>query len=186
MSRPRSYTMEEYAKATSPETRSKIILSDIDKKGWGMTPFVNIADDFKSKGFNVSNIGGVFVIEKPKESKKMEEPKSPGAKGEEESNPQAEVRYKTPEDLMIPTMSDEDLSNSIDGIERGQSDLTDAEKPIALGWIKNEMKKRKSAIDTNDNGKIEEDEMADFQKSLDDYAAKNKKGREDIPATYKR
>ena len=41
-------------------------------------------------------------------------------------------------------------------------------------------------IDTNDNGKIEVDEMADFQKSLDDYAAKNKKGREDIPATYKR
>ena len=44
----------------------------------------------------------------------------------------------------------------------------------------------KDEIDTNDNGKIEEDEMADFQKSLDDYAAKNKKGREDIPATYKR
>lgn len=46
--------------------------------------------------------------------------------------------------------------------------------------------KLKDEIDTNDNGKIEVDEMADFQKSLDDYAAKNKKGREDIPATYKR
>ena len=44
----------------------------------------------------------------------------------------------------------------------------------------------KEEIDTNNNGKIEVDEMADFQKSLDDYAAKNKKGREDIPATYKR
>ena len=44
----------------------------------------------------------------------------------------------------------------------------------------------KDAVDTNDNGEIEVDEMADFQKSLDDYAAKNKKGREDIPATYKR
>jgi hypothetical protein len=44
----------------------------------------------------------------------------------------------------------------------------------------------KDEIDTNDNGEIEVDEMADFQKSLDDYAAKNKKGREDIPATYKR
>ena len=43
-----------------------------------------------------------------------------------------------------------------------------------------------SKLDTNNNGKIETDEMADFQKSLDDYAAKNKKGREDIPATYKR
>ena len=46
--------------------------------------------------------------------------------------------------------------------------------------------KVKDKIDTNDNGEIEVDEMADFQKSLDDYASKNKKGREDIPATYKR
>ena len=44
----------------------------------------------------------------------------------------------------------------------------------------------KEEIDTNNNGEIEVDEMADFQKSLDDYASKNKKGREDIPATYKR
>lgn len=44
----------------------------------------------------------------------------------------------------------------------------------------------KEDIDTNDNGKIEEDEMADFQKSLDDYASKNKKGREDIPARYRK
>ena len=41
-------------------------------------------------------------------------------------------------------------------------------------------------IDTNDNGKIEVDELADFQKSLDEYAAKNKKGREDIPVGYRR
>lgn len=40
--------------------------------------------------------------------------------------------------------------------------------------------------DTNDNGKIEKDEMADFQKSLDDYAAKNKKGRDDIPTVTTR
>lgn len=32
----------------------------------------------------------------------------------------------------------------------------------------------------------EEQVMADFQKLLDDYMSKNKKGREDIPATYKR
>lgn len=44
----------------------------------------------------------------------------------------------------------------------------------------------KDEIDTNDNGKIEVDEMADFQKSLDDYAAKNKKGRDDIPVTTRR
>lgn len=41
-------------------------------------------------------------------------------------------------------------------------------------------------IDTNDNGEIEVDEMADFQKSLDDYASKNKKGRDDIPVTTRR
>jgi hypothetical protein len=44
----------------------------------------------------------------------------------------------------------------------------------------------KEEIDTNDNGKIEVDEMADFQKSLDDYSAKNKKGRDDIPVTTRR
>lgn len=49
---------------------------------------------------------------------------------------------------------------------------------------KSQKKKLKDAIDTNDNGKIEVDEMADFQKSLDEYMAKNKKGREDIPARY--
>ena len=46
--------------------------------------------------------------------------------------------------------------------------------------------KLKDEIDTNDNGEIEEDEMADFQKSLDDYASKNKKGRDDIPVTTRR
>ena len=51
---------------------------------------------------------------------------------------------------------------------------------------KSQKEELKDEIDTNDNGEIEVDEMADFQKSLDDYASKNKKGREDIPATYKR
>ena len=50
-------------------------------------------------------------------------------------------------------------------------------------WDKEDVK---DEIDTNDNGKIEEDEMADFQKSLDDYASKNKKGRDDIPVTTRR
>lgn len=49
-----------------------------------------------------------------------------------------------------------------------------------------ESEQLKDDIDTNDNGKIEKDEMADFQKSLDDYAAKNKKGRDDIPAVTTR
>lgn len=49
----------------------------------------------------------------------------------------------------------------------------------------------KTGMSNEELGKLYEekkiaDEMADFQKSLDDYAAKNKKGREDIPATYKR
>ncbi len=41
-------------------------------------------------------------------------------------------------------------------------------------------------VDTSDNGEVEVDEMEDFQKSLDDYAAKNKKGRDDIPVTTRR
>ena len=49
-----------------------------------------------------------------------------------------------------------------------------------------EANKALTEIDTNDNGEIEVDEMADFQKSLDDYAAKNKKGRDDIPVTTRR
>ena len=44
----------------------------------------------------------------------------------------------------------------------------------------------KEEIDTNGNGEIEVDEMADFQKSLDDYASKNKKGRDDIPVATRR
>lgn len=54
------------------------------------------------------------------------------------------------------------------------------------GQKKHELKFIKDAVDTNDNGKIEVDEMADFQKSLDDYASKNKKGRDDIPVTTRR
>lgn len=37
-----------------------------------------------------------------------------------------------------------------------------------------------------ENAFKEDDEMADFQKSLDDYAKKNPKGREDIPVGYRR
>ena len=51
---------------------------------------------------------------------------------------------------------------------------------------KSQKEKAKEEIDTNDNGEIEVDEMADFQKSLDDYAAKNKKGRDDIPVATRR
>lgn len=55
-----------------------------------------------------------------------------------------------------------------------------------LGASDEQIAEAKDEIDTNDNGKIEEDEMADFQKSLDDYASKNKKGRDDIPVTTRR
>lgn len=51
---------------------------------------------------------------------------------------------------------------------------------------KSQKEKLKDKIDTNNNGEIEVDEMADFQKSLDDYASKNKKGRDDIPVTTRR
>lgn len=55
-----------------------------------------------------------------------------------------------------------------------------------LGASDEQIAEAKKDIDTNGNGKIEEDEMADFQKSLDDYASKNKKGRDDIPVTTRR
>lgn len=51
---------------------------------------------------------------------------------------------------------------------------------------KSQKEKVKDEIDTNNNGEIEVDEMANFQKSLDDYASKNKKGRDDIPVTTRR
>ena len=149
-----------------------------------------------------------------------------------ENDPQSQVRYNNPEELELSKMSEEDLLNSIDGIDRGQSDLTDAEQPIVKKWIREELKKRKnpkgeepkstdkldyevvndesidaikdnftppgaeedvkveevdtSAIDEKDSGKSGEDDLDLYMKDLDDYAAKNKKGREDIPATYKR
>ena len=58
----------------------------------------------------------------------------------------------------------------------------------SMGDMPSDMQLHKALkkADTNDNGKIEVDEMADFQKSLDDYAAKNKKGRDDIPVTTRR
>lgn len=41
-------------------------------------------------------------------------------------------------------------------------------------------------LDKDDNGKVEPDEMADFEKSLTDFMDKNPKGREDIPARTRR
>lgn len=63
-----------------------------------------------------------------------------------------------------------------------QNPYTDLDK-LLDEWDKEDVK---DTIDTNDNGKIEVDEMADFQKSLDDYAKNNPKGREDIPVGYRR
>lgn len=58
----------------------------------------------------------------------------------------------------------------------------------SMGDLPSDMQLHKALkkADTNDNGEIEVDEMADFQKSLDDYAAKNKKGRDDIPVATRR
>lgn len=74
-----------------------------------------------------------------------------------------------------------------DNSPRGEAILDRMEKSLhndslRTGYIS----ELKDEIDTNDNGEIEKDEMVDFQKSLDDYAAKNKKGREDIPARYRK
>ena len=99
------------------------------------------------------------------------------AKKEDDYNPQSEVRYTSPEELKLSEMSEEDLKQGLEDIKRGVTDYTDAEEPIVTGWIKDEMAKRKSKPT---------DEMADFQKSLDDYAKKNKKGRDDIPVTTRR
>lgn len=66
--------------------------------------------------------------------------------------------------------------------EGEQNPYADIDK-VLDEWDKEDVKEE---IDTNDNGKIEVDEMADFQKSLDDYASKNKKGRDDIPVTTRR
>lgn len=55
-----------------------------------------------------------------------------------------------------------------------------------LGASDEQIEEAKKEIDTSDNGEIEVDEMEDFQKSLDDYAAKNKKGRDDIPVATRR
>ena len=55
-----------------------------------------------------------------------------------------------------------------------------------LGASDEQIAEAKKELDTNNNGEIEVDELADFQKSLDDYASKNKKGREDIPVTTRR
>ena len=63
-----------------------------------------------------------------------------------------------------------------------QNPYTDLDK-LLDEWDKEDVK---DEIDTNDNGEIEVDEMADFQKSLDDYASKNPKGRDDIPVTTRR
>ena len=58
----------------------------------------------------------------------------------------------------------------------------------SMGDLPSDMQLHKDLkkVDTSDNGEIEVDEMEDFQKSLDDYAAKNKKGRDDIPVTTRR
>ena len=66
--------------------------------------------------------------------------------------------------------------------ESDQNPFVDLDK-LLDEWDKEDVKEE---IDTNDNGEIEVDELADFQKSLDDYASKNKKGRDDIPVTTRR
>ena len=96
---------------------------------------------------------------------------------EDDYNPQSEIRYTSPEELKLSEMSEEDLKQGLEDIKQGVTDYTAAEEPIVTGWIKEELAKRKPKPT---------DEMADFQKSLDDYASKNKKGRDDIPTVTTR
>lgn len=62
--------------------------------------------------------------------------------------------------------------------EGDQNPYTDLDK-LLDEWDKED-------IDTNDNGKIEVDELDDFEKSLGEYMDKNPKGRDDIPVATRR
>lgn len=132
-------------------------------------------DKMKDEGYEVVNDKSIDAIK--------DNFTPPGAEEEvkedieDDYNPQSEVRYTSPEELKLSEMSEEDLKQGIEDIKRGVTDYTDAEEPVVTGWIKDELAKRKSKP---------KDEMADFQKSLDDYVAKNKKGRDDIPVTTRR
>jgi hypothetical protein len=78
-------------------------------------------------------------------------------------------------------------SDSTPNYRKIYKDFWDIGSNGAMSQIsKDRAKELRDDIDTNDNGEIEEDEMADFQKSLDDYAKKNPKGRDDIPVTTRR
>lgn len=78
-------------------------------------------------------------------------------------------------------------SDSTPNYRKIYKDFWDIGSNGAMSQISKERAKElRDDIDTNDNGEIEVDEMADFQKSLDDYASKNKKDREDIPVRYRK
>lgn len=116
----------------------------------------------------------------------------PGAKDKIEKDDNIGKRFKTKlgKSYSIKKEIDPDTYGihwEDDNSPRGEAILDRMEKSLhndslRTGYIS----ELKDEIDTNDNGKVEVDEMADFQKSLDDYAAKNKKGREDIPVGYRR
>lgn len=116
----------------------------------------------------------------------------PGAKDKIEKDDNIGKRFKTKlgKSYSIKKEIDPDTYGihwEDDNSPRGEAILDRMEKSLhndslRTGYIS----ELKDEIDTNENGKIEVDEMADFQKSLDDYAAKNKKGRDDIPVTTRR
>lgn len=126
---------------------------------------VNVAEDFFGKDFykSIDAIKDNFT--------------PPSAKGEDDYNPQSEVRYTSPEELKLSEMSEEDLKQGLEDIKRGVTDYTDAEEPIVTGWIKDELTKRKPKPT---------DEMDNFTDSLNDYMDKNPKGRDDIPTVTTR
>lgn len=117
---------------------------------------------------------------------KMEEPKSEEPKEEKKMN----KRMFSP-DMLCPKCNEPMLYQAGGGkikCHKCGNEIKD-ETLDTLDLYKSpniDKEDAKDEIDTNDNGEIEVDELADFQKSLDDYASKNKKGRDDIPVTTRR
>ena len=139
------------------------LLHDSDQNGMGI---INIPDEIKRKG------GKAWL--------------TVNAQGKEDVTPSAWHSEFSPEDWEDFKKNLNDNGRGITKVWIDDDELYDQME--SMGDMPSDMQLHKALkkADTNDNGKIEKDEMEDFQKSLDDYAAKNKKGREDIPATYKR
>lgn len=153
---------------------------------------VPVTEDIKGEDYEVVNDKSIDAIK--------DNITPPGAKGEKKMS----KRMFSP-DMLCPKCNEPMLyqagggkikcykcGNEIGGEELDNLDLyksphgTSSLEDFIPPGAESQKEELKDEIDTNDNGEIEVDEMADFQKSLDDYASKNKKGRDDIPVTTRR